>query len=424
MNIKIKRWLKRFGQALGILIILTLLAGMTCNLLAKAKLQSVLTAIEKDGLPTSWDAYKVQFHDEQCSSAAQSNLINALNQMAALPGLSEERRKIIPIEGSAKLPDSNQPISTETMTAMRERLDEVQPAVMAMLQAAYLKPWWISTSATNSTGYCSGIVQIRKAARLQVMAAIYHAEKGETDLAIDAIYDALQIAGIPRKGATIIDELVRLACEDMAIRSLEHVLSKTSPSSEQLQRIENFLTPYSETKQGLIGEIIWIQLQNKDMPELCDATEGKWMSWTFGFIGWFSWYEAGLLEHLHQEIVTWSTPWPEKFAFYKFKGVNFGGLDSVIEMYEDMYRGDKKKELRSHGIRDCAKIAVAIRKYSQEKRELPENLTLLTPKYIEKIPAEPFFGKPIFYGRNGKMGVISFSVPDDQKAVEFRVYAR
>ena len=426
MNVAIRRWIKKLGVGLVILIVLTVSAGIVYSFIAKSRLRSVLANIEKDGIPVTWEAYQARYQDMKECLASQSNLIAALNQVAALPPLSEERRKVIPMEGSAKLPEPNQPIPAEMMVAMGERLKEATPALVAVRKAACLTPWWLTSSMTNvGEGACMKLCQVRQATRWQAMSAVYHAENGDIDQSIDAVSAGLQIAAIPHKGSVEIDELVRLACDDMAISSLEYVLCKTSPSAEQFRKLNELLLPYSDMKEGLIGEIIWTRSVYEGMFEMYEVdVQHGWMRWPLVVSGWFTWTEAYQLDLLHRMIGKWSRPWMEMSIRDKPMNAKASGVDFITGMYEDMYLGAKKKELRSHGVRDCARIAVAIKKFSQEHGELPGDLNALSPAYIKELPAEPFTAKPFSYVRDGKKGVISFSVPDAKQTAEFRVYAR
>lgn len=421
---------KRVGQGFGLLIILILLAGFVCNQVANAKLKAVLVTMEKEGIPTTWESYKTQFLDGHIGFSDRSNLVVALQGMAALPKLSDERRKVLPIEGSVKLPEPNQPIPVEMMIAASERLKETTSAVAILRQIASLRPPWASAPITNDAGRCFALPTIRQAVRLQVMSAIYNAEKGNTDLAIDAISGGLMVGSVPHNGSVMIDELVRLACEDVSIMSLEYVLCKTSPSPEQLNRIEEFLLPYSDIRSGMIGEVVWIRAMGtslmNDLYEL-DSSH-RWMRRPLVLSGWASTVEARQMNLLRQIIGKWGCSWGEISAFAKSKEPEERKFVFVTDMYADMYAdiylGIKRKELRSHGIRDCARIAVAIKKYSQAFGALPESLDSLSPKFIENVPPEPFFGKPFSYVRDGNKGVISFHVPDDERAAVFRVYAQ
>jgi len=69
-------------------------------------------------------------------------------------------------------------------------------------------------------------------------------------------------------------------------------------------------------------------------------------------------------------------------------------------------------ELRVIGELDCARAALGVERYRLAQRRLPGLLQELVPKYLEKVPIDPFDGKPLRYKRLEK-GYTIYSIGED-----------
>src|ERR1035437_5534774 len=135
-----QRWMIGFALTVAVLCVLLTLGFVIQGLVAGAKLKSVLASFEADGLPLSWPTYYSQFPDLNRHLAAQSNLFAALDQLSAMPAVSDERKKLLPVEGSAELPQPDAPLSPEMTEAIETRLKEVSPSLNAVRKAVAEEP--------------------------------------------------------------------------------------------------------------------------------------------------------------------------------------------------------------------------------------------------------------------------------------------
>ena len=169
----------RFELTVVVLCGLLTLGFVIQGLAARAKLKSVLASFEGDGIPLSWPAFYSQFPDLGRHLAAQSNLFAALDQLSAVPVVSEERRKVLPVEGSAELPQPNAPLPPEMTAAIETRLKEVSTSLNAVRKAVAEEPFWlVAPTNANNLPNLPYLGKIRQAARLLNMTAILQAERG------------------------------------------------------------------------------------------------------------------------------------------------------------------------------------------------------------------------------------------------------
>ena len=68
---------------------------------------------------------------------------------------------------------------------------------------------------------------------------------------------------------------------------------------------------------------------------------------------------------------------------------------------------------RALAQRDCLRTAIAVEQYRLDHGALPESLDVLTPKYIEAVPVDPFDGHTIRY-RLTDTGFMVYSVGDNR----------
>ena len=69
-------------------------------------------------------------------------------------------------------------------------------------------------------------------------------------------------------------------------------------------------------------------------------------------------------------------------------------------------------DVRTTAQVDCAIVALGIERYRLAKGSLPKELAELAPRYIDKVPIDPFDGKPVRY-KLTEPGYIVYSVGAD-----------
>ncbi len=432
----VKRWLIRVGNFVGLAVLLTLVAALTQSVIATRKLKSISSRLERDSIPRSWDELYAQFPDADAHRAAQSNFFAALDGLTNIPKLSDEQRDILPVEGHAELPEIGSNLPPRMISSLENRLRDAAPALDAVRSAVADEPFWLvpPTNAFNMPTQ-SRLTKVRQAARLFNMSAILHSERGEPLLATEAVIDGLRLAQVPHRGSYIIDELVRFACEGLAIRSLENTLAKTAPPLDRLRELQSEMAKHADVRTGILGEIVLTKLlyanistiSRSDMKTMIELSDSDPWLQVIAYLsissGWLRMNEAYHLELLHHVAQTWHLPWQN------FTNRYAEAIDSIPWPYflphlsKNVYSTVKKRELRAAGEWRCGFIAIAIERYSQEHGHLPDSLTDLTPEYLEHLPTEPFHGHPFEYSKEGKTGTLRFTYPDADRDFTFKIFA-
>lgn len=433
---RLKRWLVRTGVFVGFVALLILVAVLAQAMIATQKLKSIHAQLEQDSIPLSWSGLHEQFPHVEAHLAAQSNFFSTLDGLTNLPDLSDEEKEILPVEGYAELPEIGSNLPPDMISALDDRLRDAAPALEAVRDAVANEPFWLvpPTNAFN-TPTLSRLATVRQAARLFNMSAILHSERDEPSDATQSVIDGIRLAKVLHRGSLLIDELVRFACEGLAIRSLEYVLAETDPLPRKLHNLALLLSVHEDMRTGILGEIVYTKqlyegmsdLSRSDMQTMVEFSDPQPLQYVIAYLpissGWIRMNEAYHLELLHHVAGNWNLPWHEFTNRYAQVSDSIPWPYFLPNLSKDVYSSVKNRELRAAGAWRCGRIAIAIELYSQEHAGIPGTLDDLVPAFLEKIPTDPFNGQPFVYTRDGNTGALTFSYPDSDKDFTFKVFA-
>ena len=431
---KIKRQALRTATGLAVVVMLAIALGAAHSVMATRKLRAVRSRLRETGVPLSWPELYARHPDVEARLDAQPAFFAALDSLTNLPYLTEDTGKHLPIEGFAGRPDIESPASPEMISALEARLRVAEPSVTAIREAVFNEPFWlVPQQPPFSPPEYWRWPAIRQAARLFTMSAILHSERREHEAAAQAVVDGLLLAQVPARGSILMDELVRLACEGLALYSLEYVLAKTRPSERSLREIVQLMEFHRDMRGGLLGEIVQMRkmyegLTPSDIRSILEWNEAK--PWHFfmaklpDWCGWVRMNEAYHIELLHEVVTVWPLPWPEFTRRYAQASAGIPRPYVLAAIHNEGWATVKNRELRGVGAWRCGSAAVAIKLYSREHGRLPTALDELVPDYLDSVPREPFYGHPLEYKQNGQQGTLSFSYPDSDAGFTFTVFLR
>ena len=84
----------------------------------------------------------------------------------------------------------------------------------------------------------------------------------------------------------------------------------------------------------------------------------------------------------------------------------------LTKMFASSLEHIAKIDLRTTAQIDCAIVALGIERYRLAKGALPKVLDDLVPRYIDKVPIDPFDGKRLRY-KLTEPGYIVYSIGED-----------
>jgi hypothetical protein len=85
---------------------------------------------------------------------------------------------------------------------------------------------------------------------------------------------------------------------------------------------------------------------------------------------------------------------------------------SLTKIFAPSFGHIAQIDLRVAAGVDCTMVALAIERYRLAKGSLPKELADLVPRYIDKVPLDPFDGKPLRY-KLTEPGYIVYSIGEN-----------
>jgi hypothetical protein len=240
--------------------------------------------------------------------------------------------------------------------------------------------------------------------------AVLLAQEGRADKAMEATRGIVIAGRAVGDEPTLISQLIRLACQAQAVRTLERVLAQGEPSADELKKMQELLELEAAEPVLLIG----VRGERAQLHELMnglksgrvtlsDATggfrnEGRGIADALG--GKMARGSQARLLRLMTEAVEAAKLPPEQQA-EPMKGietkakqakVNYDVLVALlmpaIFKVSDAYRREQA------GLR-CAIVAVAAERYRKDHGRWPAAPGELVPGYLKAVPTDPYDGKPL-----------------------------
>jgi len=324
------------------------------------------------------------------------------------------------------------------------------------------KPLDIAIAATKMPSYYRPLIQLEEGELLiaallpdvQRHREIARCFKARAMLALgegrpeDAIRDLLALHRLARHsalGSTIIEMLVGIAIESIAVQGDEQLASDTNVTAQQLKNYQQQLSQLSKLndfERGLLSE----RLTNLDaVQSLCTQSQkgesdpgdvfemigvdtshllGKFMAklfqsgvdWNQVFIGINEFHDQtiaslgqgtyaqqrqglrNLIDTLNEDREAISSP--SAMALSVFSNPEQRGQNMKIillsllapaleQAHEAVMRGEAKTEL--------AKVGIALASHQKKEAQLPKSLEVLVPNYLTELPTDPYTGNSFVY---------------------------
>lgn len=272
-------------------------------------------------------------------------------------------------------------------------------------------------------------VPVRQSARLLALEVLLRSDNRD-ETAASSVIASLALARSLKDEPLLISQLVRIACQSVAVSSLEGVLSRTQVSSNQLVNLSQALADAEDLSlmtRGYVGDRC---IQNDAFEQLASGKITP--ADAFGFLDqtplWagpaFLLYRAsGLLEIDHITLVTVVNEVveasklapPDELKTMKSLENSIRGLpfNTVIShMVLPGLPSISLKCARSAATLRTARLAIAVERFRLARGELSGSLAELLPAYLNAVPQDPFDGQPLRYKKLEK-GYLVYSIGED-----------
>lgn len=321
--------------------------------------------------------------------------------------------------------------ATETNVESARILVEHHDKTLALLrEAVRLNRSRFPVQLTNgSYTLLPHLAPLKAGSQLLALAALQSAQTGDHKKAAEALDTAFLLSDSLKQEPTLVSQLDRMACVNVACSALATCLRQTDFTSDELQRLT--ATVGSQTNspgharalpgERAVGLDLFRYVQNWsiywDSVQILGEKPPWWDSGVLGLRARFHYYlwsanDAADKLHLLKTFSgfgeVFALPENERPAAFDRKSAesytvraNKGYLisDVFIPVFKRTYVG----ELKTMGLQRSALAALAVELFRLDSGgKLPASLAELVPKYLATVPADPFTGQPLRYLQNGQ----------------------
>jgi hypothetical protein len=332
---------------------------------------------------------------------------------------------------TAKIIDTlpEQPQAALTPEEFAELQEWVQQAEVALAEARQLVHlplgrFDMHQGADYFSPNLDSIQKAREFAGLLRADAVYQAQLGDLDKSLQACEANWRVARTLEAELSFIAHLVRIAIEAIALANLERTLAQGQPSPEALARAQKSIMEadlIQAFRTGLAGE-------RAHVDRLCKAVAaGETSLHKIGGGGpagsmdvFASAYlrismnesHAWILKYLTEVSQALDTPAPDRARRFEDLDKQMFQAPVLARLFMPMVHKSHEAFNRSYAKQQCTVAALAVERFRQETGAWPKSLEQLKPKFLDKVPDDPWTGKPLQY-RATRDGVVVYSVGPD-----------
>ena len=429
---KPKRTERRVFIVLLVVFMVNVIAFAIFRMIVSGRAQEQLDAIRAAGYPVTLDEFaewqQKPLLGENAADVFQDafghyvSYGKGLNRKASDDDWADgwqRERNLPPVDGhwasrrTMSLPDA--PISTKMKEDIKWYLALNAEALNLLHQAAAME--YCRYPINFEVGYLQ-LEPLEHGASLLTLQAALSVEENEAGQASKALTSLLCLARSLQNDRMARPHMSQIEFRNQACATLEFVLTQMSlPDSELAGLITSFTTAENpeELKSVQIGSrcrLITCFLDSAlTLPY--ESKAGKVFRRVSGLKSMD--FHAGL--KLSTKLVEASKlPYPEHLqeaAQIEKEYRNISGYCRLTRILLHTPSGIVLSDAGSIARLRCAVTALAIERYRRANNALPESLDELAPKYLEKIPADPFDGQALRYETREK-GYIVYSIGENK----------
>ena len=427
-NNKTPKKSRRRRKVLHVLIVL-LVVVIACfaifRLILKSRLQVRLVAIGSAGYPTTCAELDDWYTIPESVENASDRITEAFSHYQKLE--ETEESELIPVVGKAELPARTEPLAQETKDLIAKHLADNQEALELLHKGAAIEhcryPIDLSKGFEALMPY---LADFRTGARLLKLEAALHAENGKPQPAADSITTILGLARSLSKEPVLISQLVRLACQGLAVSALEHVINKTELTDEQLIKLRETLADgedLSTMHRAFAAErCVGVSAFKMPAAKILQVTDGGSSQPAvlaialYKFAGLADMDAIKYFDLMNDYMNAIRLPSHERQDAAdaiddKFEKIS--RIHVILHMIMPALSRVATIDIRTIALLRTAQVGLAVERYRLAAGSLPKTLTELVPVYLEAIPKDPFDGKDIRY-KKLEAGFVAYSIGEDR----------
>ncbi|MHC4479055.1 MAG: hypothetical protein ACYTEL_25805 [Planctomycetota bacterium] len=418
-----RRWKPKFWHVFAAVLLIILAGFVALRVRSRSSLHDKIEGIRAAGYPVTCAELDAWYTIPASADNAADQIISAFSYYCEW---EPQQSKFLPVVDEGELGPRTEPLPEGTKTLIRAYLADNQQALELLHEAAKIEhcryPVNFRMGLATLMPYLS---DVRKATQLLDLEAILSAEDAQPDAAVRSIASMFGVARSLSEEPLVISQLVRIACQALAVSGLERVVNRTKLTDEHLRDLGQMLvdaecpramsrafvgercfgidvfTKPTRQKMGLIshgGEVPALLVAVHSFTGLLDKEAIIYLDLMDHFI------QAGQLPpHQRCEAADAVDARFEKTSKIRiFLRAFMPALAKATEL-----------DIRNVARLRSAQVGLGVERYRLASGRLPEKLAELVPGYLAAIPTDPFDGEDIRY-RRLEAGYVAYSVGQDQ----------
>lgn len=320
-------------------------------------------------------------------------------------------------------------LSPEDREKLRNYLGEYTDLLQALHSASELAPGAFSLDYSKGfTMELPHLARLRQGVRLLLAEAVVAALDGDADLAFEALMACVSVQQPLRGENLIISQLVRAACNGIAVGGFISTLGAADYTDAQLAALQQaFLREHDPDAftDALITERVFA-LEAFEDPASALTEVGVGRSWmdevipgsytaliqTANALGWFAGDREEYLQNISDMIEASRLPYLESRPFFSEIESRMNN-QSLLPSLNSMLLGGLSRVPESMAANDArlniGNTAAAIERYRLAAGALPAQLSDLASAHVNATLTDPFDGQTLRYRREGD-GYVLYSI--------------
>jgi hypothetical protein len=411
-------------QKLIILLVTIIVAFVVFRLILRSKLNARLDAIRAAGYPATCaelDAWYTIPESAENAAEVFKDSFSHYNKWE-----ENDKWKLLPIVGQAKLPLRTEPLTEETKSLIARYIADNQQALELLHKGAAIEHSRYPVDLSRGLEALNpDISNIRDGARLLKLEAILDAENGKPEQAADSITSAFGLARSLSKEPILVSQLVRIACQWLAVSTLERAVNRTEFSDEQLadfsRTLVNAEDPCAMTRAFVGERCIGVSFFESPPAQISQLVNGGSSQWSvlgitlYKFAGLADTDAITYLDLMEDYIETIQLPPHQRQSAVNAIDAKIGKIPKIHILLRAFMPALSRLtiiDIREIAQLRTAQTGLAIERYRLASSRLPDTLSDLLPTYLEAMPKDPFDGKELRY-KKLETGFVVYSIGED-----------
>jgi type II secretory pathway pseudopilin PulG len=411
-------------QVLIVLLVVIIVGFVVFRLVLKSKLNARLDAVREAGYPATCAELDAWYAIPESAENAADTIRDSFSHYNKWE--EDQKRKLLPIVGQAELPLRTEPLTEETKAVVTQYLADNQKALELLYKGAAIEHSRYPVDLGKGfEALMPHLSDLRTGARMLELEAILHAENGKPEKVVDSIESTFGLARSLSREPILVSQLVRIACQALAVSALEHAINRTEFTDEQLVKFSQILVNAEGTSamsRAFVGErCAGLSIFKTPSSQTLKLINGG--SSPLGVVGIALYKFAGLadmdaaiyLDIMNDYVEIFKLPSEQRRKAADAADTRFEKTSRIhVLLHIIMPALSRVTTIDVRGIAQLrtARAALAIERYRLAAGKLPDTLAELVPAYLDAVPKDPFDGKDLRY-KKLEPGFVVYSIGED-----------